>query len=526
VTDVAKIALAARVFTIAALTSMAALSGGDYLDGAWLVVLSAAGALALSHATSSPQWGVALVEGCVVAFLAVLTHPFEATVTPYLVVPALIAGLDAGRRGMWRVVLTEFGVLLLVWLLWDGTWDRSMAVNGFTWLATAIGVGTMGVALRRAVSTSDVDPSYRSAVHLIRRLDALSGRLSGGLDAVGIAEDALSDLDAAVPTRHSAVLVRSRAGEVLPLRLSPGALVAGMLEDATFAEGCWRAASVVAGRRVGVPLTAGDEVVAVLIAETVRPVDERTAEDLRLRLAPHAVPLQAALLFGHVRDTATSQERQRIAREVHDGVAQDVASLGYLVDNLAGVATDDLQRDLANGLRAEITRIVGDLRHSIFDLRQEVPAVTALGEALSAYANRVAATSPMAVHVTVDEDDTRLPAYVELELLRIGQEAMANARKHSDAANLWVRCTVRPPFAEIEVADDGTRPHSPAGDSHGLQIMRERASSIDADLVVEAPSPGRPGTRVRVATGAGVADRATLAAATTRRGHADSPAHR
>ena len=48
----------------------------------------------------------------------------------------------------------------------------------------------------------------------------------------------------------------------------------------------------------------------------------------------------AALLFNAVRESATSEERQRLAREVHDGVAQDVASLGYLVDNLAAVTTD------------------------------------------------------------------------------------------------------------------------------------------------------------------------------------------
>ena len=55
--------------------------------------------------------------------------------------------------------------------------------------------------------------------------------------------------------------------------------------------------------------------------------------------------LQAALLFGRVPDAATSEERQRIAREVHDGVAQDVASLGYLVDNIAATATDPAQRE-------------------------------------------------------------------------------------------------------------------------------------------------------------------------------------
>ena len=268
------------------------------------------------------------------------------------------------------------------------------------------------------------------------------------------------------------------------------------------AEKCWQLEThVLQEKQVALPLQAGDEVVAVLVLETLQPVDARTARDLERQLDTLAVQLQAALLFGRVRDSAMSQERQRIAREVHDGVAQDVASLGYLVDNIAGTSRDPAQQELIAQLRAEVSRVVGDLRHSIFDLRQEIPSGSGLGESLSAYANQVAALSPMAVHVTVDEEGPRLPSDVEFELMRIAQEAMANARKHSGAANLWLKCTVRSPYAEIEVGDDGTRPHAPAADSHGMKIMQERSASIGADLAIEAPTPERPGTRVLIRVG-------------------------
>jgi len=251
-------------------------------------------------------------------------------------------------------------------------------------------------------------------------------------------------------------------------------------------------------RQVAIPLVANDEMIAILVLDAVRPVDSQAALDLRRRLSHHAVQLQAALLFGRVRDTATSEERQRIAREVHDGVAQDVASLGYLVDNLATGATDPEQQERINQLRLEVTRVVTELRHSIFDLRHELAAGAGLGESLSAYANQISATSPMAVHVTLDEQGPRLPADVEYELLRIAQEAMANARKHSGAANLWLRCTIRAPYAEIEVGDDGVNTHAPRSDSQGLKIMRERSKSIGAELVVTEPSTSTPGTRVSI----------------------------
>jgi signal transduction histidine kinase len=103
----------------------------------------------------------------------------------------------------------------------------------------------------------------------------------------------------------------------------------------------------------------------------------------------------------------------------------------------------------------------------------------------------------MTVHVTLDENGPRLSPEIEHELLRIGQEAMANARKHSGAQNLWLCCTVRAPYARIEVLDDGARAHAAGPTSHGLKIMRERAEGIGADLLVEEPAQDR-GTRVTV----------------------------
>jgi signal transduction histidine kinase len=502
VTDVGRVALAARVFTVAALTSLAAVAGQRYLEGALLVLLTATIAQLVSFTGRVPETVVAVCEGGVVALLAVLVQPDHATVTPYLVIPALIAAVDRGRAGLTRVLATELVVLLGGGALVIREWDRQFAASGFTWLATAVGIGLMGVSLRRAISATDADSSYRSAVGLIRRLEALSGRLSGGLDAVGIAEQVMAEADLFVPTRSAGVFIRNAAGAIAPLRYSAGTLPGAMSWAEELSERCWEyGAMMLRERHVAIPLVANDEMIAILVLDAVRPVDSRVALDLRRRLARHAVQLQAALLFGRVRDTATSEERQRIAREVHDGVAQDVASLGYLVDNLAAGTSDPAQQEQIGRLRLEVTRVVTELRHSIFDLRHELAAGAGLGESLSAYANQISATSPMAVHVTLDEQGPRLPADVEYELLRIAQEAMSNARKHSGAANLWLRCTIRAPYAEIEVGDDGVNTHAPRSDSQGLKIMRERSRSIGAELVVTEPTAATPGTRVTVRVG-------------------------
>ncbi|WP_051277055.1 sensor histidine kinase [Marmoricola sp. URHB0036] len=507
-TDVGRVALAARVFTVAALTSLAAVAGPRYFDGALLVVLTAAIAQAVAMVGRVPEHTVALFEGGVIAALAVLARPDQATVTPYLVIPVLIAAVDLGRVGMLRVIAAEFVVLVATSAIVIQGWDRQFAAGGFTWLSCAVGIGLMGVALRRAMSTTDADASYRSAVGLIRRLEALSGKLSGGLDAVGIAEQVMGDADTVVPTRSAGVFVQSDNGTMAPLRYSAGTLPGAMAWAGALAAKCWEyEAMVLRESRVAIPLLANDEMIAVLVLETLGEVESTTAVALRNHLGRHAVQLQAALLFGRVRDTATSEERQRIAREVHDGVAQDVASLGYLVDNLAIGTSDPDQQARIGQLRSEVTRVVTELRHSIFDLRHELAAGSGLGESLSAYANHVSTTSPMAVHVTLDEQGPRLPADVEYELLRIAQEAMANARKHSGAANLWLRCTIRPPYAEIEVRDDGTNAHTPRSDSQGLKIMRERSRTIGAELVVTEPTTDRPGTQVTVRVGSPARER-------------------
>ncbi len=92
---------------------------------------------------------------------------------------------------------------------------------------------------------------------------------------------------------------------------------------------------------------------------------------------------------------------------------------------------------------------------SIFDLRSEVDTSGGLGSALSTYVRTVGARSGLTVHLTLDEAPRRLRTDVESELLRITQEAVTNARKHSHGQNLWVDCRIRPPSAHISIQDDG-----------------------------------------------------------------------
>jgi signal transduction histidine kinase len=243
--------------------------------------------------------------------------------------------------------------------------------------------------------------------------------------------------------------------------------------------------------------------IGVVVLDAEAPPGHKTLQALMREVDEQALRLDAALAFDEIRSIATMEERHRLAREIHDGVAQEIASLGYVVDDLTATATSDTQRRKLHALRGELTRVVSELRLSIFDLRTEVSA--GLGSALSDYVREVGARSGLTVHLTLDVSPTRLRGEVETELFRIAQEAITNARKHSAASNLWVDCRIQPPGARISVCDDGGGLGRPRDDSYGIKIMRERAERIGAALEITENGNGSAsatGTSVTVTVGA------------------------
>jgi len=211
-------------------------------------------------------------------------------------------------------------------------------------------------------------------------------------------------------------------------------------------------------------------------------------------------------MFDEVRSAATRDERRRLSREMHDGVAQDIASMGYLLDAVA----DDLPAHVApqvDLLRSTISRVVTEVRASVTALRSDVDANQSLGESVSGLARRLSASSDISIRCTVDERTARLAPNVEAELVRITQEALTNAVKHSGARTIDVTCQVDAPRARIVVRDDGSGLGPHRTDSHGLRIMRERAALVGASLTIDS---SQLGTVVYVSLGSrGVAPRST-----------------
>ena len=188
---------------------------------------------------------------------------------------------------------------------------------------------------------------------------------------------------------------------------------------------------------------------------------------------------------------------------MHDGVAQDIASLGYLVDALAAQAPTPEAESQLGMLRERVTAIVSEVRRSVTTLRTTVGSSESLGTAIVGVTRNLSQSSGIPIEVTLDEQAQRLRPEVEAELFRITQEALNNAVKHAECRTIRVHCQVAAPYAAITVADDGKGLGEARSDSYGMGIMRERAHLIDADLAIEEPPGGGLTVSVRLSAESG-----------------------
>ena len=360
-------------------------------------------------------------------------------------------------------------------------------------------------------SDAQVPNSAVSAHILLRELREVARALPTGLDEVSLGARMLSDVRSKTGFDRAVVYTYGDGDRPAPLTVMGSArvrwdvakenpLVHQVVHTRTLAVANGSFTDSAVGSRAILPLRLGDQLIGVVAME--RSAGSWTAAELdnaQSTIDEAAVHLDSGRLFSEVRALATMEERRRLAREIHDGIAQEIASLGYVVDELVAEERDGEQRERIFALRGELTRIVSELRLSIFDVRSDVQPHTGLGAALSSYVRQVGASSGLTVHLVLDESTDRLSVETETELLRIAQEAITNARRHSRARNLWVTCRVNPPSAYMRVADDGRGLGSPRIDSYGLDIMRERAGRLGVDLSVRERRGG--GTVIEIALG-------------------------
>jgi signal transduction histidine kinase len=213
---------------------------------------------------------------------------------------------------------------------------------------------------------------------------------------------------------------------------------------------------------------------------------------------------QMTIIRQKLRSSAVLEERNRIARELHDTLEQELAGITMQLDlavdcfdQVPRVAQQALEtaRNMSRHSMVEARRSVWDLRCQLLEDGDLVSALTQIVEPL---VPREHATVDFKIHGS----PVRLPGPVEMNLLRIGQEAVANAVKHGRARHVSIELRYAPTSVCLTVSDDGegfaAEQPSPTG-HFGLLDMRERAQSMGSHLNIQS-EPGH-GTRLAVEVG-------------------------
>jgi len=253
---------------------------------------------------------------------------------------------------------------------------------------------------------------------------------------------------------------------------------------------------------VSIPLYAGETPLGIMnVAAPAR----RALSPVEVRLLA-AVAYQAGDAVDRARLTeertrlARAEERARIAREIHDTLAQDLAAIALHLESALPHLESDPGHARARLLRALETTRQGleDARGSVLALRAGIPGGKPLAEALGVLGR--AFTAETGVRVRVRATGTRsVPLPVEAELYRIAQEALANVRAHAGAREVTITLRGGARSVTLSIGDDGRGfdPRAIGAGRHGLVGMRERAALIGGRVRVSS-RPGR-GTRVTAA---------------------------
>jgi GAF domain-containing protein len=247
------------------------------------------------------------------------------------------------------------------------------------------------------------------------------------------------------------------------------------------------------------PIRLGERILGVVEAYSTEP-NHFSSDDTTLLAAfadQAATAIETARLFGQTRQLALLQERDRIAKELHDGIIQTIYAVGLNLEycRLAIHENPDDVESRIGDATAGLNRAISDIRNYVLDLTHRIGSIAGLRESAEGLAGEYGQPSapgeiPVAITVDItDEASTLAPPERRSELVQVLREAIANAMRHARASKVTITGTVEHGRLVLTVADNGVGFDVTAGSTeehHGLRNMANRARMLDAQLQIDS----------------------------------------
>jgi signal transduction histidine kinase len=253
---------------------------------------------------------------------------------------------------------------------------------------------------------------------------------------------------------------------------------------------------------LGVPVRVRDHVYGNLYLTEKRGAEEFTEEDERAVVtlaAQAAVAIENTRLHEEVQRLAVMEDRERIAKELHDGVVQALFSVGMALQGAESLVEDPeaVRKRLHQSVGA-IDDVIRDLRNYIFGLGPGRVADHQLGRALQDLVDEFRRGSDVGIRLEVDPRAASAVAPRAADILQTAREAISNAVRHGVPETLSVTLSREDGAVVLEIEDDGKGfdPEDVRGGGRGLSNLRERAETAGGEL--EISSIKGEGTRLRL----------------------------
>ena len=458
------------------LVSTLLINGPEPLDFAAMAI---AGSYVVASTLTPESWyrirfgadAIPLVGALIVLLAMTMTG---AAGSPYLLLsmgPPIFATIYGGIRSGLTTGILSGSLLVLVTLAGE---DSVLEVApGFAlYLVFVLLVGVVKKLLEdvhghaRALAVEQESTTQR-----LKRLEEMHAALlklsedvsSGRLNATEVGADTLDSILERFPGSAGKLAINGDSGLVV--------LAARGIPDES-------------GHVYELPLSTSDTEVGSLELTATEPLSPADLAEAAAMIHPVSVAFANLRLLQDIVGSAVSEERTRLAREMHDEIGPSLASLGLALDMTAMQQADnpEVAADL-HVLRSNVTKLVEDVRASVSDLRN------APGPTLTARILDSTSSLKDKPPVVIDIDERRPPRAAQIgELTSILAEAARNAHQHSRASRVVVSGQVDRAYGTVSVVDDGIGfdpEHEPDG-HYGLVGMRERAAKIGVTIKFES----------------------------------------